>query len=69
MTDVAVATGHATARLQNGRGGGGGHVKFYPNDRGGGAEKVLAMLFSGSFYTIARSFSHIEGAAQKVSTL
>ena len=24
--------------------GGGGHVKFYPYEKGGGAEKVLAML-------------------------
>ena len=35
--------------LQNGRGG--GHVKFYPyhrtGERGGGAEKVLAMLKGG----------------------
>ena len=43
--------------LQNGRGG---HVKFYPYEKGGGgAEKVLAMLkggqkkFWGSFYAVA----------------
>ena len=41
--------------LQNGRGG---HVKFYPYEKGG-AEKVLAMLkgghkkFWGSFYSVA----------------
>ena len=39
--------------------GGGGHVKFYPYEKGGGAEKVLAMLkgghkrFMGSFYVVA----------------
>ena len=27
--------------------GGGGHVKFYPYEKGGGAEKVLAMLKGG----------------------
>ena len=27
--------------------GGGGHVKFYPYEKGGGAEKVLAMLKEG----------------------
>ena len=27
--------------------GGGGHVKFYPYNKGGGAEKVLAMLNGG----------------------
>ena len=38
---------------------GGGHVKFYPYEKGGGAEKVLAMLkgghkkFWGSFYAVA----------------
>ena len=38
---------------------GGGHVKFYPNKKGGGAEKVLTVLkgghtqFLGSFYTVA----------------
>ena len=38
-----------------------GHVKFYPYEKGGGAEKVLAMLkgggghnkFWGSFYALA----------------
>ena len=50
--------------LITGRGGyktgGGGHVKFYPYEKGG-AEKVLAMLkgggghekFRGSFYVVA----------------
>ena len=41
--------------------GGGGHVKFYPYEKGGGgvAEKVLAILkgghkkFWGSFYAVA----------------
>ena len=39
--------------------GGGEHVKFYPYEKGGGAEKVLAMLkgvhkkFWGSFYVVA----------------
>ena len=34
--------------LQNGRGGGGRvHAKFYPYEKGGGAEKVLAMLKGG----------------------
>ena len=42
--------------LQNGRGG---HVKFCPYEKGGGAEKVLAMLkgghkkFWGHFYVVA----------------
>ena len=37
----------------------GGHVKFYPYEKGGGAEKVLAMSkgghkkFWGSFYRVA----------------
>ena len=51
--------------LITGRGGGatkreGGHMKFYPYEKGGGgADKVLAMLkgghkkFWGSFYTVA----------------
>ena len=44
----------------------GGHVKFYPYEKGGRAEKVLAMLkggqknFWGSFYKVAWSFRHIE---------
>ena len=29
-------------------GGGGEHVKFYRYERGGGAEKVLAMLMVGA---------------------
>ena len=44
--------------VQKGRGG--GHVKFYPYEKGGGAEQVLAMLkgghkkFWGSFiYVVA----------------
>ena len=49
--------------LITGRGGyktgGGGHVKFYPYKKGGGAEKVLAILkgghnkFWGCFYAVA----------------
>ena len=64
--------------LITGRGGatkweGGGHVKFYPYEKGVG--KVLAILkgghnkFWGSFYVVALSFSHIVGGARKVSTL
>ena len=40
-------------------GGRGEHVKFYPYEKGGGAEKVLAMLkgghnkFRGNFYAVA----------------
>ena len=51
--------------------GGGGHVKFYPYEKGGGgkslshskggAQKVLGLFL--------RSFSHIVGRACKVSTL
>ena len=48
----------------------GGHVKFYPYEKGG-AKKVLAMLtgvhnkFWGRFYTLALGFSHIEGGGRK----
>ena len=37
----------------------GGHVTFFPYEKGGGAQKVLAILngglkkFWGSFYTVA----------------
>ena len=41
--------GRAGGRLQNGRGG--GHVKFYPYEKGRGGGK---------------SFSHAEGGSQKV---
>ena len=40
-------------------GGGGGHVKFYPYEKGGGAETILATLkgghkkFWGRFFTAA----------------
>ena len=56
---------HTVRDLSNyggGRGyktGGGGHMKFYPYEKGGGAGKVLAMLngghkkFRGSFYAAA----------------
>ena len=36
--------------LQNGRGG--GQVKFYPDKKGGGAEKVLAIVMGRSFKTV-----------------
>ena len=42
-------------------------MKFYPYEKGGGVDKVLAILkgghkkFWGSFYAVARSFSHIVG--------
>ena len=53
--------GGATKREQ---GEGGGHVKFYPYEKGagGGAEKVLAMLKWGhnKFCAVALSFSHNE---------
>ena len=67
--------------LQNGRGG--GHIKFYSYKRGGGVRKSFSHAegggrgggvvghnkFRGSVYTVARSFGHIEGGVQKVSTL
>ena len=52
-----MVTNYGEGGLQNGRGG--GHVKFYPYEKGGGAEKVLAILkgghkkFWGRFYTVA----------------
>ena len=45
-------------------------MKFYPSNRGGGTEKVLAMLngghkkFRGSFYAAAWSLSHIVGGRE-----
>ena len=54
VRDWSLITGRGGG-LQNGRGG---HVKFYPYEKGG-AEKVLAMLkgghkqFWGSFYAVA----------------
>ena len=69
---MGVVTNYGEGELQN---GGGGHVKFYPCEKGGGRKKVLAMLkgrhkkFGGSFYAVAWSFSHIGGGVQKVSTL
>ena len=51
--------------------GGGGHMKFYRYEKGGGAEKVVAMLngghtkFWGSFYMVAYRFSHIVGRHEK----
>ena len=61
--------------LITGRGGGlqngsGGHMKFYPYEKGV-AKKVLAMLkgqhkkFWGSFYAVAWSFSHIVGGGDE----
>ena len=58
IRDWSLITGRGGG-LQHGRGR--GHVKFYPDEKGGGggAEKVLAMLkgghkkFWGSFYAIA----------------
>ena len=48
-------------------------MKFYPYEKGGGAEKVLAMLKGATTsFGVALSFSHIEdgvGGAQTVSTL
>ena len=58
--------------LITGRGGGGSEVLSL---RKWGVKKVLAMLkgrhnkFWGSFWAVARSFSHIEEGAQNVSTL
>ena len=41
-------------------------MKFYPYKKGGGAEKVLAILtFWGSFNMGALSFSHSEGGRKK----
>ena len=54
LRDWSLITGRGG--LQNGRGG---HVKFYPYKKGGGAEKVIAMLkgghkkFWGSIYAVA----------------
>ena len=45
--------------------GGGGAREVLPLRKGGGAEKVLAILFWGSFYVIAGSFSHIVGGGVK----
>ena len=39
-----LVTNYREGGLQNGRGG---HVKFYPYEKGGGAEKVLGMLKGG----------------------
>ena len=50
-----MVTNYGEGGLQNGRGG--GHVKFYPYEKGG-AEKVLAILkggaqkFWGRFYAV-----------------
>ena len=46
LRDWSLITGRGGGGLQNGRGG--GHVKFYTYEKGGGAEKVLAMLKGGT---------------------
>ena len=60
LRDWSLITGRG---LQNGRGGG-GHVKFYPYKKGGGAEKVLAMLNGGGGTKSFHSFKG--GGARKV---
>ena len=56
VRDWSVITGRGGATKRE---GGGGHVKFYPYKKGGGAGKVLAMLkgghkkFWGRFYMVA----------------
>ena len=42
MRDWSLITGRGGATKREG-----GHVKFYPYEKGGGAEKVLAMLKRG----------------------
>ena len=71
IRDWSLITGRGATKQE-----GGGHVKFYPYKKGGGAEKCFSHAeggghkkFLGSFYAVARSFSHIEGVVQKVSTL
>ena len=48
------------------RGGGRGHVKFYPYEKGGGggAEKVLAMLKGGT-----KSFHSLKGGSRSFTIL
>ena len=51
---------------------GGGQMKFYPYEKGGGAEKVLAMPKGAGQKEFWGSYSAeaiLEGEAQKVSTL
>ena len=43
VSDWSLITGRGGG-YKTGVGGGGGHVKFCPYEKGGGAEKVLAML-------------------------
>ena len=46
-------------------------MKFYPYEKGGGRKKFKPCLrgghtkFWGSFYVVARSFSHIKGGRKK----
>ena len=48
--------------------GGGGHVKFYPYEKGGGKSLSHAEGGGGGgVYTVACSFSHIEGGGTKSS--
>ena len=70
IRDWSLITGRGGATKQEAE----GNVNFYPYEKkGGGAEKVLAMLkgggghktFWGSFYAVAWSFSHIEGGSIK----
>ena len=55
--------------------GGGGYVKFYPYEKGGGGSFSHAKGAGGNksfevfFYAVALSFSHIEGGGRKVPTL
>ena len=42
LRDWSLITGRGATKRE-----GGGHVKFYPYEKGGGAEKVLAMLKRG----------------------
>ena len=60
LISKGLVTNYGEGGLPNGRGA---HVKFYPyKKRGGGAEKVLAMLKGGhkkywsSFYAVVRKF-------------
>ena len=78
LRSKGLVTNYGEGRLENGRGG--GMWSFTPTKRGGGAEKVLAMLkggykkFWGRFYAVAwsilkggggvKSFHSLKGGAQ-----
>ena len=47
IRDWSLITGEGGGGRGSKTGGGVGHVKFYPYEKGGGAEKVLAMLKGG----------------------